>query len=124
MEFAPWLKRSHPEMMHVISAIILWLKQVIWPHLTSRKWGLAILPSEQRKDPKYLMNNADDSPISAFSLLNLRKRYKILLSKNLIIIYLQPTFPASSPLRPPYPVCIHVKIPFFSQHIIHSILSS
>lgn len=49
MEFAPWLKRSHSEMMHVISAVIFWLKQVIWPHLTSRKWGLAILPSEKRK---------------------------------------------------------------------------
>lgn len=42
MEFAPWLKRSHPEMIHAISALILWLKQVIWPHLTSRKWGLEI----------------------------------------------------------------------------------
>lgn len=69
VELAPQLKMSHPEMMHAISALTLWLKQVIWPHLTSRKWGLTVLPSPQRENQKYLMNNVDDYHNSCFLLV-------------------------------------------------------
>lgn len=84
MEFAPWLKRSHSEMMHVISAVIFWLKQVIWPHLTSRKWGLAILPSEKRKNQKYLVNNADDHPNFCFLLVECQEEIQNPIVQKLI----------------------------------------